>query len=175
VPLAAERQALDGRVHRWQTTMAEIRGNVSWDQFLGIVAVCTVVGVVLGVPVYVASHWPFPRPYLPILIVVATIVSAVFAIVAAVAASIVLIFAVRRGGYQRASPVVTVVFGVACGAVAGALHPFVVIGLVVATLGHDWALAHAGLRLAALVAASGGLAGGILVRLYGNGTVSRAV
>jgi hypothetical protein len=156
--------------------MAEIRTDVSWGQFFGIVAVCTVVGVAVGVPVYVTSQWPFlPRPYLPILVIVATIVCAVFAVVAAVAASIVLILAVRQGIYQRMSPVVTVVFGVACGAIAGALHPFVVIELVVAALGHDWALANAGLRLAALVAASGAIAGGIVVRLYGSRVVLRAV
>ena len=103
--------------------------QITWRQFGGIVTLCTVVGVSVGVPVYVTAccrlTWPYLPiiPYLPILVLVACVVAAAFATVAALFASIVLIL-LARYGQRSLSPSHLIWLGVLSGALLGALHPF---------------------------------------------------
>ena len=144
--------------------------DVPWSEFGGIVKICAWVGVVVGTPVYLLGAKPFvPWPYLPIILIVAWVVAWGFAVVAALYASIALILLARLGllppdvALSR-----SVLLGGLSGAVAGGLHPFVIVYAIVAGL--RWAerpFEFGGLQVAIAVMISGGIAGGLAVRRYG--------
>ena len=60
----------------------------------------------------------------------------------------------------------TIGLGVVAGALAGAFHPLVIVVLIVGGLEASGPLDFGGLRLVAVVAMSGALAGGLVVRRY---------
>jgi len=141
--------------------------RVTWRQFGGIVWLCTLVGILVGSPLYLLG-WPgVPWPYLPIILIVACVVAGAFALVAAVYASIVLILVARFAPPRKRSMGSTVMLGILLGALAGALHPILIVWIVVGGLSVDGPIALGGLRLALMVTVCGAVAGGLVVRRYG--------
>ena len=151
---------------------------VTWRQFGGIAWICTIAGVIVGTPVYLAPMFSGFRsgeglgnPWLAIplfalmTLAVAIVAAGLFAIVGAVFASIVVLLIARYVAAPRTSAS-TIGLGVAAGALAGALHPLVILALIVGGLEASAPLDFGGLRLVAVVTMSGALAGGLVVHRY---------
>jgi hypothetical protein len=138
--------------------------RVTWREWAGVLATCTVSGTVLGVTSLWARH-PLPLPYLVFFVLGAFVVALVFALIASVLASIILILVARYGAHT-ASRLQLAGTGAAAGAVAGALHPFVLLVLITRTVSPDAAGPSSVVPLAVLVAVSGAAAGALLVPRY---------
>ena len=151
---------------------------VSWRQFGEIAWICTLVGVIVGTPIYLAHLFSSVRSgeapatlWITVLLfalytlVVAFVASGLFAIVGAVFASIVLLLIARYLAEPTPSAS-TIGVGVVAGALAGAFHPWVILALIVGGVDASAPLDFGGLRLASVVAMSGALAGGLVVRRY---------
>jgi hypothetical protein len=153
-----------------KTTDERRLGYITWKQFGGIVGICAWVGVAVGTPIYLLGSWPIvPLPYLPIILIVASVVASAFAIVGAVYAAIVLILLAKLGSVPPRVPASrAILLGIVWGALMGALHPFVIVYGIVA--GFGWAdrpFEFGGLQLMIAVMIAGGVAGGLVVRRYG--------
>jgi len=151
---------------------------VTWRQFGEIFWICTLTGVIVGTPIYLAHLFSGFRsgdglgnPWMAVLLfalmtlVVAFAAAGLFALVGAVFASIVLLLMARHVAAPAPSPS-TIGLGMVAGALAGALHPWVILVLIVGGVDASAPLDFGGLRLAAVVAMSGAFAGGLVVRRY---------
>ena len=139
--------------------------RVSWPEWAGILAVCTISGTVVGAAAYWARRPPgMPLPYLLPVTLGAVVVAFFFAVIASVLASIFIIL-VARYGDRHASRLRLAATGAVSGAVLGALHPFVLLLLVVRALSPESGSANM-LSLGAVVAASGAVAGALIVPKY---------
>jgi len=151
---------------------------ITWRQFGGIAWICTLAGVIVGTPIYLANlfsgvRWgePLGTPWIAIplfalyTLVVAFVTAGLFGIVGAVFASIVVLLIARYVAAPTPSTS-TIGLGVVAGALAGALHPLVILALISGGLEASGPLDFGGLRLAAVVSMSGALAGGLVVRRY---------
>ena len=147
--------------------------EVTWRQFAGIVSICTASGTIVGAASYLGVHVPrTPWVGLPIVLLAACVVALPFALIAGVFAALVLIFFTKFGP-SAPSRARKAFAGALAGAVIGALHPFVLLLFVVA----HWTLATpAGpLWFAAVTAASGAVAGALVVVAYGDSVRCRVV
>ena len=140
--------------------------SVSWPEWTGILATCTISGTVLGAGSYWALHTP--RPPLPCVLPVAVgalVVAFVFALVASVVAWAILLILVAQYGSQTASRLELASTGATAGAVLGMLHPLVLLVAVVGALSPESAPLSV-LPLGVLVGASGAVAGALIVPRY---------
>jgi hypothetical protein len=138
--------------------------RVSWKEWGGILATCTMSGTAIGT----ASLW-VRTPHLPLAVVPlaalgAFAVAATFGLIASVLAAVALLFAAPHSAIS-ASRLRLAGSGALAGAVAGALHPFVIVVAIVRVLSMEsgaWSV----LPLSGLVAASGAAAGALIFPRY---------
>ena len=129
-----------------------------------MLATCAMSGTGLGTAAFWARtpHWPLP--FLLIAALGAFAVATVFALIASVFAAVTVILVSRRSA-ASASRLQLAATGAAAGAIAGALHPIVLVVAIVRVLSPSDQFSSVW-WLSALVAASGALAGALIVPRY---------
>ena len=137
--------------------------TVGWQEWLGILAICTISGMVLGIIAFLLGRPPLPLGLLLEVAIGAFVIALLFAFVGSVMGA-ALVILVAEHGAPTASRLRLIATGATAGAIVGGLHPFVIMVAVVARLSPDPALP--GLRLGALVVASGAVAGAFIAPMY---------
>jgi uncharacterized membrane protein len=140
------------------------RYRVSWREWGGILATCTMCGTVLGALAFWARTPAFPVPYLPLAVLGSFAVALAFGLIASVFGAVAIVLVARRGAPSE-SRLRLAATGAIAGGFAGLLHPLVIVLAIVRTLSPEsspWSAAP----LAVLVAASGALAGALIIPRY---------
>ena len=137
--------------------------TVSGQEWLGILAICTTSGTVLGITAFLVGRPPPPLQGLLELAIGTFIIALFFALIASVMGAVLLIL-VAQYGARTASRLRLIATGATAGAIVGVLHPFVIMVAVVAMLSPD--PAFPGLHLGALVVVSGAVAGAFVAPIY---------
>ena len=138
--------------------------RVNWREWGGILATCTMSGAVLGALAFWARTPALPLPYLPLALLGSFSVALAFGLVASIFAALAVVLVANRPKTSE-SRIRLAAAGAIAGAFAGLLHPLVIVVAVVRALSPEssaWSVTP----LAVLVAASGAVAGALIVPRY---------
>ena len=137
--------------------------RVSWREWGGILATCTMSGTVLGALAFWARTPALPVPYLPFALLGSFAVALAFGLIASVFGAVAVVLVARR--HASESRIRLAATGAVVGAFAGVCHPIVLVVAIVRTLSPEsspWSVTP----LALLVAVSGAVAGSLIVPRY---------